>query len=75
MHSSNSEVVEYNCNKKDGDVLVSIATLVTEGRIPGKTPNSSKSFYQGPHCPTNKVSQEHKCDQSDPLVRIFNRFY
>lgn len=67
MHSSNSEV---ECsNKKDGEVLVSIATLVTEGRIPEKSVNSSKGFHQGPHCPTNKLSEGHTCDQSEVLVR------
>lgn len=67
MHSSNSEI--ENNSRKDGEVLVSIATLVTEGRIPGKGLNNSKDFHQGPHCPTNKISQEHICNQSEVLVK------
>lgn len=71
MHSSSFDTTDVN-NKDGGEVLVGIATLVTEGRIPAKLNSKTKKFYEGPHCTTltNKVN-EHKCDLADALVRFF----
>lgn len=69
MHSSSFES-DRECFRDSGDVLVAIATLVTEGRIPGKI-NKSRGFFEGPHCPLNKHSPtEHSCNPSDTLVSV-----
>lgn len=68
MHSSSFDTEEST--KDGGEVLVSIAALVTEGRIPGKLDSKSKKFYEGPHCNRNKPNpEEHTCDLTDSLVR------
>lgn len=67
MHSSSCES-ENNCGN-DGEVLVSIATLVTEGRIPGKSETVPQGFHQGPHCRNNKTTNQHACDPSEILVQ------
>lgn len=55
--------------REGGDVLVAIAAMVTEGRIPGKLNQAkSRGFYEGPHCPVGKSAQEHRCDSNDNLV-------
>lgn len=55
--------------REGGDVLVAIAAMVTEGRIPGKLNQAkSRGFYEGPHCPIGKSAQEHRCDSNDNLV-------
>lgn len=63
-------------NAKGGDVLVSVATLVTEGRIPGNATTKSKKFYEGPHCTLIKgaATKGHQCDVADSLVRIISLF-
>lgn len=69
MHSTS-----YNSNfdVKGGDVLVSVATLVTESRIPGNATSISKKFYEGPHCTLIKGHGiDHKCDPNESLVRYF----
>lgn len=68
MHCSSLEI-EGGGGKSEGDVLVAVASMVVEGRIPGKL--KSKGFYEGPHCPTSKTAQEHHCDPNDNLVRLF----
>lgn len=69
MHSTNCNT-ELN-NVKGGHVLVSVATLVTESRIPDSATPKSK-FYEGPHCTLIKGNcKNHKCDLSESLVRIF----
>lgn len=56
-------------NSKGGDVLVSVATLVTESRIPGSATSKSKKFYEGPHCTLIKGhGKDHKCDLNESLV-------
>lgn len=68
MHCSS---LESDCERREGgDVLVAIATMVTEGRIPGKVnQGKSRGFYEGPHCPIGKpATQEHRCDSNDNLV-------
>lgn len=55
----------------EGEVLVAIAALVTEGRIPGKPNTKSRGFHEGPHCPLNNTLNGHSCCPSDPLVNIF----
>lgn len=60
-------------NAKGSEVLVSIATLVTESRIPGSATSKSKKFYEGPHCNLIKGHvKNHKCDLSESLVRFFS---
>lgn len=55
--------------REGGDVLVAIAAMVTEGRIPGKfNQTKTRGFYEGPHCPIGKTAQEHRCDSNDNLV-------
>lgn len=66
MHSASFDT-EIS-GKDGGEVLVAIAALVTEGRIPGKLSSKTKGFYEGPHCPLNKTAREHKCDLSHLLV-------
>lgn len=69
MHSTNFNT--DTDNTKGGDVLVSVATLVTEGRIPGGVDSKSKKFYEGPHCALVKqANKEHICDLADSLVRM-----
>ncbi|GJQ82726.1 hypothetical protein Trydic_g19735 [Trypoxylus dichotomus] len=69
MHSSFES--DRECLRDGGDVLVAIATLVTEGRIPGKL-NKSRGFYEGPHCPPTKHSPtEHSCSPSDNLCKKY----
>ncbi|XP_044264670.1 protein FAM214A [Tribolium madens] len=70
MHSASfdSEI----SGKDGGEVLVAIAALVTEGRIPGKLNTKTKGgFYEGPHCPLNKTAREHKCDLSNLLCSTY----
>lgn len=72
MHSAS---FESEISAKDGgEVLVAIAALVTESRIPGKLSTKTKGFYEGPHCPLNKASREHQCNLTDLLVRIRSIF-
>lgn len=73
MHSSSFDT---DSNGKDGgEVLVAIASLVTEGRIPGDDLKNSKTkpkkFYEGPHSTLRKRVEEHKCDLSDSLCVRF----
>ncbi|KAJ3648418.1 hypothetical protein Zmor_020223 [Zophobas morio] len=69
MHSASFDT---EISRRDGgDVLVAIAALVTEGRIPGKLSSKTKSFYEGPHCPLNKAAKEHKCDLTDLLCSTY----
>ncbi|KAJ3637121.1 hypothetical protein MTP99_000604 [Tenebrio molitor] len=69
MHSASFDT---DISGKDGgEVLVAIAALVTEGRIPGKLSSKTKGFYEGPHCPLNKAAKEHKCDLTDLLCSSF----
>lgn len=67
MHCSS---LENECERREGgDVLVAIAAMVTEGRIPGKlNQTKSRGFYEGPHCPVGKQAQEHRCDSNNNLV-------
>lgn len=67
MHSASFDT-EIN-GRDGGEVLVALAALVTEGRIPGKLNSKTKGFYEGPHCPLNKTNRGHKCDLSNLLVR------
>lgn len=70
MHSTNFNT--DTDNTKGGDVLVSVATLVTEGRIPGGVDSKSKKFYEGPHCALVKqANKEHICDLADSLCLKF----
>ncbi|XP_071054410.1 atos homolog protein A isoform X1 [Onthophagus taurus] len=71
MHSSSFDV-DRDCFRDSGDVLVTVAALVTEGRIPGKV-NKSKGFYEGPHCPAGKqtLPQEHRCNATDILCQQY----
>lgn len=66
MHCSSFEI--EGSRMEEGEVLVAIAALVTEGRIPGKSTAKSRGFYEGPHCPLNKTSTGHTCNPSEPLV-------
>ncbi|CAH0552110.1 unnamed protein product [Brassicogethes aeneus] len=76
MHSSSLDTEgSSSLVKKDGDeALVTIATLVTEGRIPGKSGSKTKKFYEGPHCTPHKPQpdNEHHCDLTDPLCKKYN---
>lgn len=60
-------------NKDGGDVLVSIATLITESRIPGGLKTKSKKFYEGPHSTLIKGTNKsgHRCDLNNSLVSTF----
>ncbi|XP_018562882.1 protein FAM214A [Anoplophora glabripennis] len=59
-------------NKDGGDVLVSVATLITESRIPGNLKAKSKKFYEGPHCTLIKgTSKGHRCDLNNSLCLKF----
>ncbi|VEN41513.1 unnamed protein product [Callosobruchus maculatus] len=60
-------------SEKEGDVLVSVATLITEGRIPGGT--GPRKFYEGPHCTLVKevADKGHKCDVADNLCMRFKK--
>lgn len=70
MHSASFEATDVNC-KDGGEVLVGIATLVTEGRIPPKLSAKSKKFYEGAHhCDTLTKQVDEKCDLTDTLVSI-----
>lgn len=75
MHSTSFNTDVNNLN--GGDVLVSVATLITEGRLPSEVSkletacNNSKpkKFYEGPHCTLIKgAGTGHECDASNPLV-------
>lgn len=68
MHSASFE--SETSAKDGGEIIVAIAALVTEGRIPGKLSTKTKGFYEGPHCPLNKATREHQCNLADLLVRI-----
>lgn len=68
MHCSSLEI--ESDQREGGDVLVAIASMVTEGRIPGKLNSKSRGFYEGPHCPISKPVQEHNCDTTDNLVNF-----
>ncbi|XP_057655328.1 atos homolog protein A [Diorhabda carinulata] len=71
MHSTNFGSEQGNA--EEGDILVSVATLVTEGRIPGGINSKSKKFYEGPHCTRVKGAfKEHKCDLADSLCMKFD---
>nr|XP_023025638.1 protein FAM214A [Leptinotarsa decemlineata] len=71
MHCTNFNT-EAEDSSKGGDVLVSVATLVTEGRIPGGPPGKSKKFYEGPHCTLVKgTNLGHKCHGEDSLCLKF----
>lgn len=70
MHCSSLEI--EGDRREGGDVLVAIAAMVTEGRIPGKLNSKSRGFYEGPHCPISKSAQEHRCDLTDSLVRFLS---
>lgn len=65
MHSSNFEIEGRRLD--GGEVLVAIAALVTEGRIPGKLAAKDAGFHEGPHCILKKTSDEHVCNSNDPL--------
>ncbi|CAH1976584.1 unnamed protein product [Acanthoscelides obtectus] len=68
--SSSSPSVDED-REKEGDMLVSVATLITEGRIPGGT--GPRKFYEGPHCTLIKevADRGHKCDVADNLCMRF----
>ncbi|KAJ8955886.1 hypothetical protein NQ318_005434 [Aromia moschata] len=70
MHSSS---FDSKASNTDGDdVLISVATLVTESRIPGGLNAKSKKFYEGPHCPLIKgANKGHKCDLNNSLCMKF----
>lgn len=76
MHSSSFDI-ESGIGGKDGcDVLVAIAALVTEGRIPGTSGTKGRGFHEGPHCivtaknpPT--AASTHYCDPADDLCRKY----
>ncbi|XP_072387698.1 atos homolog protein A isoform X2 [Diabrotica undecimpunctata] len=65
MHSTNFNT---DGGSTKGEVLVSVATLVTEGRIPGSINSKSKKFYEGPHCTLVKgANKGHTCGLADSL--------
>lgn len=68
MHCSSLEIESDRI--EGGDILVAIAAMVAEGRIPGKLNSKSRGFYEGPHCPISKSAQEHRCDSNDNLVSL-----
>lgn len=68
MHCSSLEIESDRI--EGGDIMVAIAAMVTEGRIPGKLNSKSRGFYEGPHCPATKSAQDHRCVSNDNLVRI-----
>ncbi|KAF5269833.1 hypothetical protein FQR65_LT05879 [Abscondita terminalis] len=71
MHCSNFEI---EGNRLDGgDVLVTIAALLTEGRIPGKPASKATGFHEGPHCALKKPSEEHVCNSNDPLCLKYEK--
>lgn len=66
MHCSNFEIEGSRLD--GGEVLVTIAALVTEGRIPGKLAAAKGAgFHEGPHCVLKKTCDQHVCNSSDPL--------
>ncbi|XP_066157619.1 atos homolog protein A [Euwallacea fornicatus] len=73
MHGLNS--IQDPSKRRDDDTLVAVATLVTEGRIPGPSPNGNtqhKDFYEGPHCNNLiGIDQTHICDIDHPLCEKF----
>ncbi|XP_060522005.1 atos homolog protein A [Cylas formicarius] len=75
MHSSAlSQEVEDDAN--EAEVLVGVATLVTEGRVPGQpvSPGNckTKGFHEGPHCAPQKTPKPpHECNRTNPLCRQF----
>ncbi|KAJ8923902.1 hypothetical protein NQ315_006678 [Exocentrus adspersus] len=73
MHSLSFDT---KANVKDGgDVLVSIVTLVTEGRIPDSLKVKSKKFYESPHSLIIKgTSKNHKCDLNNSLCLKFENY-
>ncbi|XP_017784073.1 PREDICTED: protein FAM214A isoform X2 [Nicrophorus vespilloides] len=80
MHSANFDI-EAGTGRDGGDVLVAIAALVTEGRIPAKGPLTSVSsnaatsnhrgFYEGPHCTATTKSTPHSCNPTDDLCQRY----
>lgn len=66
MHCSSFEI--EGSRMDGGEVLVAIAALVTEGRIPGKSTTKAPGFHEGPHCVLSKTANEHSCNSTDPLV-------
>lgn len=70
MHSLSFDT--KTSNKDGGDVLVSVATLITESRIPGNLKAKSKKFYEGPHCTLIKgTNKGHRCDLNNSLCLKF----
>ncbi|XP_018331701.1 protein FAM214A isoform X3 [Agrilus planipennis] len=68
MHCSTLEN-EVGHRMEGGDVLVAIAALVIEGRIPGKQSMKNANFHTGPH--SNFIESPHNCSFYDPLCVEF----
>lgn len=72
MHSSVVESGGSEPALSDADVLVAIAILITEGRIPDKVNSSFRGYSEGPHCHKSKSSINHTCNEDQYLVsRIY----
>ncbi|XP_044744711.1 protein FAM214A [Coccinella septempunctata] len=70
MHSP-SLSSESKGDKSEKEVLLTVTSLVTEGRIPEKLGPKSKGFREGPHC---KAAEAHTCDASDSLCANYEFF-
>ncbi|XP_045472904.1 protein FAM214A isoform X2 [Harmonia axyridis] len=73
MHST-SLMTEPKGEENEEDVLLSVTSLVTEGRIPEKLGPKSRGFREGPHCCLTKKTQTHTCNASDSLCANFEFF-
>ncbi|XP_019771974.2 protein FAM214A isoform X1 [Dendroctonus ponderosae] len=75
MHSFNLDPESNSC-LDEGDLLVAVATLVTEGRIPGPDAANpkAKDFHEGPHCNLlTGTNRNHQCDDANLLCERFQR--
>ncbi|KAF7267274.1 atos homolog atossa [Rhynchophorus ferrugineus] len=74
MHSATLNQ-EISIIPNDVEVLSAVATLVTEGRIPGPSDEDvpkSKHFHEGPHCPFPKKGQViHQCNRKSLLCQKY----
>ncbi|CAG9766500.1 unnamed protein product [Ceutorhynchus assimilis] len=77
MHSFNCHHTESGSSQDEGDLFAAVATLVTEGRIPGPSKggdSKSKDFHEGPHCNFLTANDRtHICDSNNRLCARFKK--
>ncbi|KAK9884074.1 hypothetical protein WA026_005012 [Henosepilachna vigintioctopunctata] len=67
MHRSSFNLKPTSGVKGEEEILLSVTTLVTEGRVPEKLGPKSKGYREGPHCFLNNQTNEHICSPTDSL--------